>query len=114
MLNSGDVVQLDLGIPRDREAGLRRPVVVATAQRVLDASPSVIQIVPLTTTLRNFSSEVLIEPGAGNGLDQPSAAQCQHIRAVSAVRVEEILGNVGSVSLAQIRETLGLILDTAT
>ena len=107
-------MQLDLGIPRDREAGLRRPVVVATAQRVLVASPSVIQVVPLTTTLRNFGSEVLIEPGAGNGLDRPSAAQCQHIRAVSVVRVEQILGNVGSVSLAQIRETLGLILDIAT
>jgi len=75
MLNSGDVVQLDLGVPRDREAGLRRPVVVATAQRVLDASPSVIQVVPLTTTLRNFGSEVLLEPGAGNGLDRQSAAR---------------------------------------
>jgi len=111
MLNSGDVVELDLGVPRDREAGLRRPAVVATAQRVLDASPSVIQVVPLTTTLRGFGSEVLIEPSPGNGLDRPSAAQCQHIRAASVGRVEQVLGNVGRVALAQIRETLGLILD---
>jgi len=112
MLNSGDIVELDLGIPSGREAGLRRPAVVATAQRILEASPSVIQVVPLTTTLRSLGSEVLLEPDDANGLDRTSAAQCQHIRAVSVGRVERVLGNVGRVALTQIREVLGLILDT--
>ena len=111
MLNSGDVVELDLGSPAGREAGLRRPAVVATAQRLLEASPSVIQIVPLTTTRRGFGSEVPVEPAADNGLDRPSAAQCQHTRAVSVSRVGRVLGNVGGAALAQIREVLGLILD---
>jgi mRNA interferase MazF len=111
MLNSGDVVELDLGIPSGREAGLRRPTVVATAQRLLDASPSVIQVVPLTTTVRGFGSEVLIEPSRTNGLGRPSTAQCQHVRAVSVGRVERVLGNVGGVALGQIREALGLVLD---
>ena len=111
MLNSGDVVELDLGIPSGREAGFQHPAVVATAQRILDASPSVIQVVPLTTSIRGFGSEVLVEPGEATGLDQLSAAQCQHVRAVSVGRVERVRGNVGGVVLAQIRETLGLILD---
>ena len=112
MLNSGDIVELNLGIPSGREAGLRRPAVVATAQRLLDASPSVIQVVPLTTTLRGFGSEVLLEPDDANGLNRTSAAQCQHIRAVSVGRVEQVLGNVGRLALTQIREVLALILDT--
>jgi len=111
MLNSGDIVELDLGSPAGREAGLRRPAVVATAQRLLDASASVIQIVPLTTSVRGFDSEVPIDPGEENGLERRSAAQCQHVRAVSVGRVERVVGNVGSVTLAQIREVLGLILD---
>ncbi|MBM3695640.1 MAG: type II toxin-antitoxin system PemK/MazF family toxin [Actinobacteria bacterium] len=111
MLNSGDVVELDLGLPLGREAGLRRPAVVTTAQRILEASPSVIQVVPLTTTIRGFGSEILIEPDQSNGLERPAAAQCQHVRAVSAGRVDRVLGNVGAVALARIRETLGLILD---
>jgi mRNA interferase MazF len=110
MLNSGDVVELDLGIPSGREAGFRHPAVVITAQRILDASPSVIQVVPLTTTLRGFGSEVTIEPSEANGLERLTAAQCQHIRAVSMDRVERVTGNVGGVALAQIRETLSLIL----
>ena len=111
MLNSGDIVELDLGVPSGREAGLRRPAVVATAQRILEASPSIVQVIPLTTTIRGFGSEILVEPDGSNGLDRATAAQCQHVRAVSVGRIDRVLGNVGSVALAQIRETLGLILD---
>jgi mRNA interferase MazF len=111
MLNSGDIVELDRGVPIGREAGMHRPAVVVTAQRTLDGSPSVVQVVPLTTTIRGFGSEILVEPDGSNGLYRPTAAQCQQARAVSAGRIERVLGNVGAVALAQIRETLGLILD---
>jgi mRNA interferase MazF len=111
MLTSGDVVDLDLGAPTGREAGFRHPAVVVTAQRILDAEPSVVQVVPLTTTVRSFASEVPIEPDPTNGLDAPSAAQCQHIRAVSTTRTDTVRGNVGAVDLHQIRELLGTLLD---
>jgi mRNA interferase MazF len=111
MPTSGDVVRLDLGSPSGREAGFRHPAVLVTAQRILDASPNVIHVVPLTSAARGFGSEVSIEPDARNGLGHTSAAQCQHIRAVSTDRVEEVSGNVGPLVLAQIRETIGLILD---
>ncbi len=111
MLTSGDVIGLDLGVPKGREAGLLHPAVVVTAQRTLDAAPSVLQIVPLTSTVRGFTSEVPIAPDGRNGLERSSVAQCQHIRGVSTDRVERVVGNVGPVVLTQIRETIGLILD---
>ena len=111
MLTSGDVVDLDLGVPTGREAGFRHSVVVVTAQRVLDAGPSVVQVVPLTSTLRAFASEVAFDADSANGLEYRSAAQCQHIRAIAASRVERNRGNVGTTVLAQFRELLGLILD---
>ena len=114
MLTSGDVIDLDLGAPAGREAGFRHPVVVVTAQRVLDADPNVIQVVPITSTTRGFGSEVLLEPDPNTGLDVTSSAQCQHVRAVSTGRVEQVRGNVGPVALTQIRGTIGLILDIAT
>jgi mRNA interferase MazF len=113
MLISGDVVELDLGVPTGREAGFRRPAVVVTSQRVLDAAPSVIQVVPLTSTIRRFDSEIEVEPDSANRLTHRSAAQCQHIRSVATVRLEEARGNVGPVMLSRIREMLGLILDVA-
>jgi mRNA interferase MazF len=111
MLISGDVVDLDLGLPEGREAGFLHPAVVVTAQRILDASPSVIQAVPLTTTIRGFRSEVTLTADADNGLAEVSAALCQHIRALSPARVRSVRGNVGAMALAQIRETVAVILD---
>lgn len=111
MPNSGDVVDLDFGAPEGSEAGFRHPAVVVTAQRVLDASPSVIHVVPLTSTIRGFHSEIVLGADAGNGLSVKSAAQCQHLRSVSPRRVLEVRGNVGGIALTQIRETIAVLLD---
>ena len=111
MLTSGDVVTVDLGPPAGREAGYGHPAVIVTAQRLLDQSPTVVQVVPLTSTLRGFASEVELEADRANGLEHASAAQCQHVRAVAASRIEGVRGNVGNLALAQIRELLGVILD---
>jgi mRNA interferase MazF len=111
MLTSGDVADLELGTPRGREAGLRRPVVIITAQEILDESANVVQVVPLTSTVRSFGSEVEIQADENNGLEADSAAQCQHIRSVSVDRVESVRGNVGVAALSEIRQVLGLILD---
>ncbi len=111
MLTSGDVVTVDLGSPIGREAGYRHTAVVVTAQRLLDASPSVVQVVSLTSTVRGFASEVEIDADPSNGLDHQSSAQCQHVRAVATARLEDARGNVGASVLAQVREVLGLILD---
>lgn len=114
MLTSGDVVDLDLGTPEGREAGFRHPAVVVTAQRILEAKPAVLQIVPLTSTNRGFATEIKVPADATNGLDQDSSAQCQHIRAVSSARIIATRGNIGSALVTQIRETLALILDITT
>lgn len=61
-----------------------------------------------------FGSEVLIQPDDTNGLERASAAQCQHVRAVSIGRVDQIRGNVAAVVLTQIRDVIGLVLDIPT
>lgn len=111
MLTPGDVVELDLGTPTGSEAGLRRPALVVTAARVLRGGPSVVQVVPLTRTIRQSGTEVTIHPDEGNGLGARSAAQCQHVRAVARSRIGACTGNVGPVILTEVRETLAMLLD---
>ncbi len=111
MLTPGDVVLLDLGTPRGSEAGLERPAIVVTAGRILRGGPTVVQVVPLTRTLRASGVEVRIQPDAANSLSDESSAQCQHVRSVATTRILERTGNVGPVALAEIRETLALLLD---
>ena len=111
MLTPGDVVDLDLGIPSDSEAGLRRPAVVVTAARVLRGRPNVVQVVPLTPTVRQSGAEVVIDPDELNGLEARSSAQCQHVRSVATARIHQRTGSIGPVLLGEVRETLALLLD---
>lgn len=111
MLSSGDIVEVDLGTPVGSEAGLRRPAVVVSADGVLRGGPNVVQVVPLTRTIRPSGAEVYLEPDDQNQLSAPSAAQCQHVRSVSVARLLATKGAVGPVLLAEIREVLGLLLD---
>ena len=111
MPTSGDVVDLDRGVPEGLEAGFLHPAVLVTAQRILDATPSVIHVVPLTTTIRRFDSEIVIDPDPANGLHEASAAQCQQLRAVSPGRIASTRGNVGPAVVAQLRETIAVLLD---
>lgn len=111
MLTSGDVVEIDLGLPTGREAGFGHPAVIVTGQRILDHDPSVVHVVPLTTTIRGFGSEVTIDNDPRNGLDRCSAAQCQHLRSVSTQHIHATIGNTGPETLSRIRETIAVILD---
>ena len=111
MLTPGDVVELDLGMTAGSEAGLRRPAIVVTAARILRGGPNVVQVVPLTRTIRTSSTEILIDPDEDNRLVARSSAQCQHVRSVATTRIQERTGNVGPVVLNEVRETLALLLD---
>ncbi len=111
MLAPGDVVELDLGMTAGSEAGLGRPAIVVTAARILRGGPNVVQVVPLTRTIGTSSTEVRIDPDERNRLVAPSSAQCQHVRSVATIRVQQRTGNVGPVVLNEVRETLALLLD---
>ena len=58
-----------------------------------------------------LDTTVGIESHPANGLRVTSAAQCQHVRAVSPSRIVGIQGNVGAALLAQVRETIAVIVD---
>jgi mRNA interferase MazF len=106
---SGDVVAVDLGVSAGSEAGLPRPAVVVTADRVLAGQATVVQVAPLTSTLGGYLAEVTVAVDPANGLHTNSAAQCQHIRAVAIVRLGQSLGNVGPAVLSQVCDTLATL-----
>lgn len=111
MLTSGDVMRARLGKPAGREAGGERPVVVVTAQWVLDQAPNVVHVVPLTTMDRSFQSEVAVAADIHTGLRQSSAAQCQHLRSVATSRLTASTGRVTPDVLDEVRSTIADLLD---
>ena len=70
-----------------------------------------VQVVPLTRTVRQSGAEVVIAPDELNRLGVRSSAQCQHVRSVATTRIHGRTGNIGPVLLGEVRETLALLLD---
>jgi mRNA interferase MazF len=109
-VRAGDLVRVDFGVPVGSEPGFARPAVVVTADLVLEARPRTVHVVPVTSNVaRGLPTEV---PVAAPGLDRPSSAQCHLCTVVSVERiVGDLHGNVGTVSLAQVRSVLADLLD---
>lgn len=110
----GDVIRVDLGVPVGSEAGFVRPAVVVSARDWLDHTPSSIFAVPLTTTKRNYPSNVEVAPDAFNGLIETSYAQVELLRSISSERVIEISGNTGPSIVGALRDIAQLLLDLRT
>jgi mRNA-degrading endonuclease toxin of MazEF toxin-antitoxin module len=101
-MRSGDLVIVDFGVPIGSTPALIRPAVVVTAQPTLDEFAQSFHVVPITSNLRRWPSDVATDRGH---------AQCHLVTTVDQLQVvEETADNVGAVTLAQIRETVSILL----
>jgi mRNA interferase MazF len=108
-LNSGDVLLCDVNPVTGREQGGIRPIVVVSHQRYA-VIPGLILAVPLTSRDRGLEHHVGIPANDRTGLDRPSYAMTEQIRAVSDRRTGRRLGAVGDETLAAISRYLHLFL----
>lgn len=108
-MNFGDIVDVDFGTRVGSEAGFTRPGVVVVADSFLRFRPTVIFVVPLTSTERHFPSHVEITPDARNELTVTSYALVEQMRAVNSDRCSPTNGNVGPAAARQILEVLAMI-----
>lgn len=108
-MHFGDVVRIDLGSPIGSEAGFVRPAVIVTADAFLRFRPTTVFAVPLTSTPRTFPSHVDIDPDGINGLEMPSCALVEQLRAVAVERCSVPSGNVGPIVGHQIVDIVAMI-----
>lgn len=103
-MRAGDLLLVDFGTPARGEAGFVRPAVVLTSDDVLEFRQSTVLVAPCTTAVRGWLSEVTID---GFGV-----AQAHLATTISIDRVVETTGsNVGAVTLRQIRELVGELIE---
>ncbi len=103
-MRSGDVFQVDFGSPLGSEAGFVTPAVVITDDDVLESISATFQVVPFTSTVRNWSTDLSSEWGE---------AQVHLITTVSSFAAAEHLGNVGPAKLSALRKILSDVLGMA-
>ena len=101
-MRSGELAIIDFGFPIGSTPALVRPAVIITAQPTLDEFDRTFHVVPITSTQRNWPTDVATSRGL---------AQCHLVTTVDQVQiVERTSENVSSVVLAQIREIVAILL----
>lgn len=108
-MKRGEIYFADLGDPVGHEQGVRRPVLVVSAQPWLDSIPPVLAVLPLTRTRRERTTHVEIESGS-SGLNATSYIKCEDIRSISPLRLQERFGHADDSLLAEVDLTLRRLL----
>jgi mRNA interferase MazF len=106
----GEVWLTDFGVPHGHEVGHRRPALVVTSDR-LNRAAAVAVVVPMISRERHLPTSVRISLREGTGLSEESWAKVDHVKSISAQRLEEHLGEIDLLTMARVEEALRLILE---
>ena len=99
----------DLNPSRGREQAGYRPVVIISGN-VLNKYLDIVIACPLTTKIKNYKGNLVLQPDGQNGLSEPSEVLVFHIRSLSKSRLVKKLGTITQNQLNEIRQGLQDIL----
>lgn len=86
-----------------------RPVVIISGNTLNQYLPVVITC-PLTTKIKNYKGNVVLEPDEINGLAEKSEIMVFHIRSISKDRLVNKIGRIKEEQLQQLKHGLDEIL----
>lgn len=86
-----------------------RPVVIVSGN-VLNQYLQVVITCPLTTKIKNYKGNVVLEPDESNGLSEKSEILIFHIRSVSKDRLVKKIGSITEEQLSELKIGLDDIL----
>jgi mRNA interferase MazF len=92
------------------EQGGIRPVVIVSGN-LINKQVSNVMICPLTTSLKHYEGNPIIDPNTTNGLIKISEVMVFQIRTISNERLKNRVGSINKKQMAQIKETLNKLID---
>jgi len=86
----------------------KRPVVILTRNSILDYLGEV-TVVPITSTVRDIPSEVLLSKK--DGMHNDCAINCDHIQTVSKEKIGSLITTLSKEKLFQVRSAINFALN---
>ena len=83
----------------------RRPAVIISGNALND-NLNIVIVCPLTTKIKGFKGNVILQPNLKNKLQKESEVLTFHIRSVSKERLKKKIGVISKIELKQIKKTL--------
>ncbi len=87
----------------------RRPAVIISGNLVNDNVRTVI-VCPLTSKLKEYKGNLILDPNDRNGLDKRSEVMTIHVRSLSKERLKRKIGEINDSEMAVIIESLDKII----
>ncbi len=108
-MKQGEVWQANLDPTKGSEQAGFRPVVILSGN-LLNQHLPVIIVAPLTTRIKSYKGNPVLNPDKDNGLKNESELLVFHIRSVSKDRLVKRMGSITKTELALAIKTLNDIL----
>ncbi|PZX59591.1 mRNA interferase MazF [Algoriphagus ratkowskyi] len=109
-MRQGDIWMFDLNPVIGSEQSGRRPVVILSGN-LMNKFLQVVITAPLTSKIKNYQGNPILEPAHKNGLKVESELMVFHIRSISKDRLIE---KIGEISPEQLKQALATLTDITT
>jgi mRNA interferase MazF len=97
-MKQGELWKLSLDPVKGREQADYRPALIVSGN-LMNTHLDLVIVCPLTTSIKHYKGNAVIEPTKQNGLSATSEVLTFHVRSVSKLRLMERIGTVESEEL---------------
>lgn len=108
-MRQGEIWEMYFDPVKGSEQGGRRPAVIVSGD-LMNQYLNVVIVCPLTTKIKNYKGNLILDPDEKNGLETKSEVLTFHIRSVSKDRLKNRLGSISQKDVEFIKSTLNDIL----
>lgn len=108
-MKQGEIWMANLDPIRGSEQAGYRPILVFSGDLFNTHTPLIIGL-PLSTKIKNYKGNIILEPDPENGLKEKSEVFTFHIRSISKERFIDRIGRIDSKKLKELRNSLQEIL----
>lgn len=104
-MKQAEIWYADLNPVKGSEQAGFRPVVILSGN-LMNTYLNVVITAPLTSKIKNYHGNPIIDPTSKNGLKNQSEVLVFHLRSISKDRLVEKIGEITKTELTQALETL--------
>jgi mRNA interferase MazF len=108
-VKQGEIWYASLNPTKGSEQAGHRPVVIVSGN-VVNTYLNIVIAMPLTTKVKNYKGNIVLQPNKINGLAQASKVLIFHIRSLSQDRLEKKVGAITASELETLKLGLNDIL----
>ncbi len=106
----GEIWYANLSPTKGSEQAGLRPVVIISGN-LLNEYLNIVICCPLTTKIKNYKGDLVLEPNKTNGLKQKSEILTFHIRSISKERLTKKIGKISAAEVKELKKYLNEILE---